>query len=271
MELDVKTFETIRELVYEKSGINLGDAKMALVSARVGKRMRALNLDGYPEYVKLVKRDASGEELVQLLDAISTNVTHFFREPRHFELIQELFSGWLKQGQRRFRFWSAACSTGEEPYSLAMTLAECAQGEELDIKILATDISTRVLHEAAAGTYSEARVQSIPKVLRNRYLDAAGAGENRVYTVKSQIKKWVVFKRFNLSQWPYPMQGPMDAIFCRNVMIYFDNNVRSGVLSEMHRLLKPSGYLLVGHAESLTGLVSEFRSLRPSVYVKGRP
>jgi chemotaxis protein methyltransferase CheR len=271
MELDVRTFQSIREIVYEKSGINLSDGKMALVSARVGKRMRALQLDGYQEYLRLVKRDPSGEELVQLLDAISTNVTHFFREPRHFELIQQLFLGWLKQGQRRFRFWSAACSTGEEPYSLAMTLAECAQGADIDLKILATDISTRVLAEASAGEYSEARVASVPKTLLHRYFDSRGSGESRIYSVKPALKSRVVFKRFNLSEWPFVMSGPMDVVFCRNVMIYFDNQVRAGVLSEIYRLLKPSGYLLVGHAESLTGLVSDFRSMRPSVYVKGRP
>jgi chemotaxis protein methyltransferase CheR len=217
----------------------------------------------------MVKADPDGEEMVQLLDAISTNVTSFFREPAHFDRIAELFAGWLKQGQRRFRFWSAACSTGEEPYTLAMTLAEVLGGQDVDLKILATDISTKVLQKAADGAYPESKLTGIPAGLRGRYLERESAGGEPIWRMKDSIRNRIVFKRFNLSTPPFPMQGPMDVVLCRNVMIYFDNQVRQGLINEIHRLLKPGGYLMVGHSESLTGIAGAFGTAGPSVYLKG--
>ena len=269
MELDAKTYDDFRTLVYDVSGITLGKGKEALVSARIGKRMRALGMDEFKSYLGMVKADPDGEEMVQLLDAISTNVTSFFREPAHFDRIAELFAGWLKQGQRRFRFWSAACSTGEEPYTLAMTLAEVLGGQDVDLKILATDISTKVLHKAADGAYPESKLTGIPAALRGRYLERESGGGDPVWRMRDAIRNRIVFKRFNLSTPPFPMQGPMDVVLCRNVMIYFDNQVRQGLINEIHRLLKPGGYLMVGHSESLTGIAGAFGTVGPSVYLKG--
>jgi chemotaxis protein methyltransferase CheR len=268
MNLDNKSYQDFRSLVYDVSGINLGNGKEALVSSRIGKRMRILGMDEFKSYLKMVRADPAGEELVHLLDAISTNVTSFFREPEHFELIKELFAGWLKAGQRKFRFWSAASSTGEEPYTLAMTLAEILEGRDVDLKILATDISTRVLETASKGEYSEAKLTGIPPGLRAKYFHRTGVRGAYNYQVREDLRKWVVFKRFNLSAPPFPMQGPLDLVLCRNVMIYFDNQVRQGLLSEIHRLLKPKGYLLVGHAESLNGIKTDFQVMDPSVYRK---
>ncbi len=268
MILDAKNYHEFRTLVYDVSGITLGDGKEALVSSRIGKRMRQLGLSEFNSYIKMVKQDPGGEEIVHMLDAISTNVTSFFRESQHFDLISELFDGWLKKGQRKFRFWSAACSTGEEPYTLAMTLAEVLQGKDVDLKILATDISTRVLDQAAQGKYPESKLNGIPNNFRTKYFQREGSREDNIYQVRDELKRWIVFKRFNLSTPPFPMQGPLDIVLCRNVMIYFDNRIRLGLVTEIHRLLKPGGHLMVGHAESLNGITNVFGNVSPSVYIK---
>ncbi len=268
MQLDSKIYHEFRTLVYDVSGINLGDGKEALVSSRIGKRMRILGMAEFKTYLSMVRADPAGEELVHLLDAISTNVTSFFREPAHFDLIRELFDGWLSAGQRRFRFWSAASSTGEEPYTLAMTLAEVLCGRDVDLKILATDISSRVLETASLGEYSESKLSGIPPAFRGKYFNKIGDRGDFHFKIKDDLRKWVVFKRFNLSTPPFPMPGPLDLVLCRNVMIYFDNHVRQGLLSEIYRMLKPEGYLLVGHAESLNGIKTDFKVVRPSIYRK---
>lgn len=267
--MDPRVFRRIADIVYDRAGIFLKDGKEALVSARLGKRIRALGLSTHREYLDILDADTSGEELVQLLDVISTNVTSFFREQQHFEFLTGVMEKWLKAGQRRFRFWSSACSSGEEPYTLAMTLLEATRGyDRIDMKILGTDISTRILQRSIAGQYLAEKMKGVPLGLRDTYFDREGVNGDTLYRAKQQLKRMTVFKRLNLSTPPFPMQGPMDAVFCRNVMIYFDNPVRKRLLDEIFRLLKPGGYLFVGHAESLTGMVSSFKGVQPSVYVK---
>jgi chemotaxis protein methyltransferase CheR len=268
MELSPDFFDEFRSLVYAKSGITLGKGKEALVSARIGKRMRNLGMNDFHAYLDWVKGRGGEDEMVQMLDAISTNVTSFFREPAHFDFVQALMGKWLGQGQTRFRFWSAASSSGEEPYTLAMVLKECGLPPACDLRILATDISTRVLQAAAQGRYPAAKTQSIPPDLLSRYFRSVPGEDGPEYAVRDELKSILTFARLNLAFPPFPMRGPMDVIFCRNVMIYFDNAVRERLLAEFYRLLKPGGYLLVGHAESLTGIANGFRSIRPSVYAK---
>lgn len=263
--MDRKTFDKFRKLIYEQSGISLGPHKEALVSARVGKRMRALGIPEHSVYLRHVAQDETGAEIVSLIDAISTNVTSFFRESTHFDFLGEVFSKWLAQGQYRFRFWSAASSSGEEPYSMAMTLLEALKGRNADVRILATDISTNVLEQCRQGAYRPEKLEKVPVALRERYFQRNGSGE---YTAKQSLKNLLLFRRVNLSTPPFPMRGPLDVVFCRNVMIYFDNKVRHQLLEEIHRLLKPGGYVIVGHTESLTGMISTFKSIRPSIYVK---
>ncbi len=268
--LDRKTFETLRRFVYEKSGITLGETKRALVSARLSKRMRVLGIADYDDYLGYVMDDQTGIELTHLLDAISTNVTSFYRESEHFEFTARVFAEWLDQGQRRFRFWSAASSTGEEPYTLAMTLLDTAGSRSgIDMKILATDINTQVLAKCRDGKYPEDKIKTVPEPMKSKYFERVYDKDGETfYTAKQSLKSIIVFRRLNLSQPPFPMKGPLDIIFCRNVMIYFDNTVRKNMLADMHRLLKPGGYLMVGHAESLTGLVKGFNAVKPSIYKK---
>lgn len=259
-------FNRIREIVYLTSGISLSDRKEALVSARVGKRMRTLGIAAYDDY--LVYLEDNGAEVVGLLDAVSTNVTSFFREPHHFEYVADAVSQWYEAGQRRFRFWSAACSTGEEAYSLAMVLKEALPYSDVDVRILATDISTEVLAACGHGEYDARRMEPVPADLRRRWFLATGRGEAQKWSPKQHLRDMVVFRRMNLSAPPFPMTGPLDAIFCRNVMIYFDDAVRLRLLDEAHRLLRPGGLFFVGHAESLAGMISDLKYVRPSVYRK---
>ena len=266
--MDNQIFNKFRNLVYETSGIALTEKKEALVAARIGKRMRALGIENHKEYLKYIHEDNSGEEIVQMLDAISTNVTSFFRESAHFDFVGDVFLSWLQSGIRRFRFWSAASSTGEEPYSLAMVLKNVSNCHNADIRILATDISTRVLDRCKSGLYKAEKAESIPKQLRDRFCKPVYSNGQKMFGIDEEIKKMISFSRINLSQTPFPMHGPFDIIFCRNVMIYFDNTIRTKLLNDILRLLKPGGYLIVGHAESLTGMISGFKSIKPSIYMR---
>ncbi len=265
--MNPRVFDKLRRIIYDQSGIRLQDGKMSLVASRIGRRLRDLSLESELEYIKHLEK-AMDTEVVHLLDAISTNVTSFFRESHHFDMIRDAFKGWLEAGQTRFRFWSAASSTGEEPYSLAMTLDDVAtrMSRQPDVKILATDISTRVLQEAKAGLYDEARIAGIPGSMRKRYLrKESDAGVTR-YRMNPKLQSMILFKRMNLSQPPFPMKGPLDVILCRNVMIYFDQPVRDRLIAEFHRLLRSDGYLMVGHAESLTRATQMFDRGGNSVY-----
>ncbi|MFO7838405.1 MAG: CheR family methyltransferase [Desulfosalsimonadaceae bacterium] len=265
--LDHKTFRQFAELIYKEAGIHLAEHKQALVSARLGKRMRALDIHDYEQYYTYVQKDQSQAELSQLLDAISTNVTFFYREADHFDILSDIVQRWEAAGQKRFRLWCAAASTGEEPYTIALTLTEALQ-DLRDVKLLATDISTSVLEVAVKGEYEAKKLEKISRGLVQKHFSPVRTKDGKVYRVKKHIKDMITFTWLNLSAPPFPMRGPLDVIFCRNVMIYFDNAVRQRLLDEIHRLLKPGGYLMVGHAESLSGLKSGFKSVRPSVYKK---
>lgn len=266
--MDPKVFQRFKTLIYERSGISLGDGKETLVSARIGKRMRTLGIDEPREYLQYTLEHEGDGEVIRLLDAISTNFTNFYREPVHFEKLREVAGAWASGGQRKFRVWCAASSTGEEPYTLAITLLETLEGTDSDIRILATDISTRVLEKARNGVYSAEQVKPVPAKEREKHFEKRRTEEGVRFHVRDRAKGILSFHRLNLATPPFPMQGPFDVVFCRNVMIYFDNDVRSRLLNEICRLLRPGGYLMVGHAESLAGLVGQLKMVRPSVYFK---
>ncbi len=269
--MDPELFRRFSELAYEKAGIYLNAGKEALVTARVAKRQRVLGIDDPRDYLALLESKGSTDELLSFLDAISTNYTSFFREIGHFEFLARIVNQWIREGQKRFRFWSAACSSGEEPYSMTMTLLEDCRAASLDFKILATDLSAEVLARARTGHYTEYGVRSVPEPLLRRHFDASKKPEargERLFAIKPNLQEHIVFKRFNLAATPYPMSGPLDLIFCRNVMIYFDNAVRGRLVDECERLLKPGGFLLTGHSETLTALDTRLEAVEPSVYQK---
>lgn len=198
---------------------------------------------------------------------MSTNVTSFLRESTHFELIDELLRNSWRRGPQPILLWSAACSSGQEPYTLAMVASEAAIACRVDpklVKILATDISTEILQKAESGLYSERELQGVPKDWLKKYFRTTTQAGH--FQTSDAIRAMVTFRRLNLSKTPYPMQGPFDAVFCRNVMIYFDNEVRTRIVSEASRLLRPGGLFLIGHSENLTGIPTSLKITRPTVY-----
>jgi chemotaxis protein methyltransferase CheR len=258
-------FHRLRRLARECAGMEIPDGKESLVAARVARRLRALGLSACDEYVRLLEHD-DGNELVAFLDVMSTNVTAFFREPSHFEALSEALLRWSKAGQRAFHLWSAATSSGQEAYSLAMTCHDTL-GPSANYAILATDLSKTVLRQARAARYAGASLDGVSARQRERFfrLDDGAPG---LYQVRDEIANHVVFARLNLAHRPYPMHGPFDCVFCRNVLMYLAPNVRRDVVFEIERLLKPGGLLVIGHAETLLDMRTRFRVVHPSVFVK---
>jgi len=257
-------FQTIQQIVHDRSGIDLKEGKAHMVAARIARRLRELQLKNEQDYLDYLRRDA--DEIVQLLNVISTNVTRFFREKEHFTFATRILNDWLRSGQDRLRIWSAASSTGQEPYSLLMTIAEAVRQTHAtcDYRLLGTDISTNVLEKAESGQYNKDEVEGIPSDLLSRYFTKTDTG----YQVTAALRKHAVFRRMNLNEPPFPMTGPMDMVFCCNVMIYFNAETKRRLLTDIHRLLRPDGYLIVSHTESLTGLTDLYRPIQPSIYVK---
>jgi chemotaxis protein methyltransferase CheR len=265
--MEKAVFDKFRHLIYRTSGISLSDQKEALVSARIGKRMRILNVPDYRVYFARVVADQSGDELRELLNAISTNVTHFFREKRHFDFMGQRVRELSGNGVRHLRIWCAACSTGEEPYTIAMTALEHA-GRPMSVRIVASDISTKVLQLAKFGIYKDTDLSDIPPPLLKKYFQVGVGRADRLYRVKQPLRDMVTFQQINLSTPPYPVEGGLDMIFCRNVMIYFNHELRRVLVKHFEDLLRPQGYLFVGMSESLSGIQKTLVSLEPSVYRK---
>jgi len=275
VELSDRVYYRFVDLVYREAGISLGDAKRELVRSRLLKRLRALHLSSFDEYYERIsKQDPDGEELVAMLDAISTNKTDFFRESQHFRFMAEtvlpaLTGRIANGGPRRIRIWSAGCSSGEEPYTLAMVLRESiTAGAGWDAKILATDISTKVLHVAYVGLYEESKVAPVPPKMRFANFTKEETDRGVFYRVKPELKKMVAFRRLNLASETYPFTGKFDVIFCRNVMIYFDRPTQESLVNRLHQYLHPGGYLFIGHSESLTWPKALFRFIQPTIYLK---
>jgi chemotaxis protein methyltransferase CheR len=267
--VDAETYQAFQRIAHERAGIFLRPGKSALVQARLARRLRELGLGSEREYLERLRADP-GAELVRFLDAISTNFTQFFREPDHFDTLVQWVRVARRAGQRRFRVWCAGCSSGEEPYTAAMVLEPELEG--CDWRILATDLSTRVLARAAEAAYLDEEVAAIPAPLRARCLATrSGPGGATLHEVVPRLRERVVLRRLNLAEHPYPMHGPLDAVFCRNVMIYFDRPMRAGLVEEIERLLRPGAPLFVGHSETLAGLATRLRSERPSVYRMPEP
>ena len=264
-------FDFIRSLVYERSRINLGPDKRQLVSARLGKRLRATNVSTLGDYCRLLQEPGAEQELSHLIDAISTNHTFFYREIAHFDFLRdkalpELLERARAERWNKFRVWSAACSSGEEPYSIAMTLADRLPQQQWQIE--ATDISHRVLAKATAGIYNHETVSRLPaEMIRTHFQRGFGPQEGN-YRVKASLRDRVNFHQLNLLEGQPPFTEPFQVIFCRNVMIYFDRTTQEELVGRLARRLVPGGYLMVGHSESLTHLSHSLRVVRPAVYQK---
>ena len=273
--LTERDFRKISKLVYEHCGINLHDDKKELVRARLTKRLRKGNFKTFSDYIKHVLEDKTGNEFSILVDSISTNVTSFFREGQHFEFLQKRFLPSLLERKRksrdfRIRTWSAACSSGEEPYSIAITLLDAVQGQgRWDIKVLGTDISTSMLETAQMGVYDKQRIEPVSPMQRQKYLLPSHTNKQRVFEVSKSLRDIVIFRYLNLMEdWPINPPGGVDIIFCRNVMIYFDKPTKSRLVNRLWNLLAPGGVLFTGHSESLTGIEHKLRYIQPTIYAK---
>lgn len=268
-ELSDRNFSRFSQLVYENCGINLHDGKKELVRARLGKRLRKTGCKDFNAYYKLLHEDTAGWEMLHMLDAISTNQTYFLREENHFEFLKnKLFPSYKASDLRRLRFWSAGCSSGEEPYSLGMWLLEYFEEiASIDIEILGTDISTKVLAQAERGVYLAKQLSNIPKYQLSKYFQIGFGRLEGYFRVKQPLKEMVEFKRHNLME-PFHFEEAFHLILCRNVMIYFNNKTRQSLIDNFYDCLENGGYLLIGHAESLTGIKHRFKYVQPSVYQK---
>ncbi|MGA7635117.1 MAG: protein-glutamate O-methyltransferase [Terriglobales bacterium] len=268
-------FQKFQKLIYAETGIWLGSAKTALLCGRLFRRLRALQMDSLESYYECVSAPEAEEERARMIDAITTNETRFFREPKQFDfLAQKVLPHWQREAEsglrpRRLRIWSAGCSSGEEPYTIAMLLAGHLPAEAgWDVRILATDISNRVLEKATKGVYPINRLSELPPDLLHAFMLRGVAERQGEMKVKVEIQQMITFQRLNLDRESDLVEGPFDAIFCRNVLIYFDAASKHRVITNLYGRLSPSGLLFVGHAENLSSMSLPLRCIEPSIYLK---
>ena len=263
-----KDFERVAKLVGERTGIVLSSAKKQMVYSRLARRLRALNLQEFSKYLKLVQNDVDGE-LVNFINAMTTNLTAFFREPHHFDYLANTALPRVMKSNassRQIRIWSAGCSTGEEPYTIAQVVREVLPaGSGWDIKILATDLDSNVLRTAANGVYTEERVAGIsPKRLKRWFMKGKGSNAGMV-RVKSELRDLITFQQLNLME-SWPIKGPFDIIFCRNVVIYFNKDTQRKLVSRYADMMTPDANLFLGHSESLFKVSDRFKLIGNTIY-----
>lgn len=266
-----RDFEFISNFAQSEFGISLPSSKHLMVYSRISRRMRSLDLVDFVSYKKLIESDETKAERLELLSALTTNVTHFFRERHHFEFLKVKILPELifkAQNEGRIRIWSAGCSTGQEPYSIALSILElCPNAAELDIKILATDIDPKVIDHAKFGRFDEHMVEKIPTRLRERYFRKHDSS-NEILEVTPELSKLISFGVLNLTR-PLPISGPLDVVFCRNVVIYFDKETQKKVWNQIANVLARNGHLFIGHSETLSGsATSNFNSVDVTSYQK---
>jgi len=268
-------FLKFQSLIYRESGIWLGSHKTALLTGRLSKRLRMLECGDFHDYYKIVSQPDRQAERTLMIDCIATNETHFFREQRHFDyLSQKLFPEWKKQAsagerEKRVHIWSAGCSTGEEPYSIAMlALKHFPEESGWDVRVFGSDISTKVLDKASVGLFPIEKSGSIPAEFLQAFMLRGVADQHGWMKVGPAVRSIVKFSQINLHSDSYPISGSFDLVFCRNVLIYFDKSSKDIVLHGLLRHLAPSGRLFIGHAETLNGCSTKLKTVIPTVYAR---
>jgi len=266
-----KDFMTLRDLVNWHTGISLSLSKKELVYSRLTRRLRKLNLQSFKSYCQLLQSDNRGEELVHFINAVTTNLTSFFRESHHFDFLSKTMLPELaarKVIRPRLRIWSAGCSTGEEPYSIAMSVKESFPlHNNYDIKILATDLDSSVLEKATNGIYSREKLSSIMPHRQKKWFRKGHSLNSGYVQIKPEVQNLVTFRQLNLMN-DWPMKGPFDGIFCRNVIIYFDKPTQKVLIDRFANILANGGYLFLGHSESLFKVTSRFKLVGQTIYQK---
>lgn len=272
MKAESEAYRYIIELVHHRCGIRLHQGKEALIKARLGKRLRHFSFASLAAYCDFLQSGGNNEEELELMtEALTTNFTGFLREESHFKfMVDQGLPALLAPGSSKIRVWSAASSTGEEPYSIAFYLGDRHPPEEgWDWRITASDISTKVLGKARQAIYAQERVQGLPREWLRKYFQKGTGPWEGHYRIKSSLAERVTFQQINLIE-PYCHAEPFQIIFCRNVMIYFDRSTQEQLVKQLCRFLVPNGYLLIGHSESLNGLNLPLRCLRPSIYQRSQ-
>ena len=260
-----RDFDTIRNIVSERTGIVLSDGKRDMVYGRLVRRLRALGLSGFGDYCELISRNDEGE-LSEFINAITTNLTAFFREKHHFEFLQkDLLPLLIKnKKEKKLRIWSAGCSSGEEPYSIAMTVRENVP-DNWDVKILATDLDTNMVNRASAGIYDEGRVSGIDKKRLRRWVRKGKGDNSGMIRMSDKLRDIITFKQLNLMN-DWPVKGPFDFIFCRNVVIYFNKDTQKILFNRYADLLPEGGHIFIGHSESMFNVCDRFKLLGKTIY-----
>jgi chemotaxis protein methyltransferase CheR len=267
--LSDKNFRRLSQLIHGYSGIKMPPAKRTMLEGRLRRRVRATGAGSLDNYCRrLFDENGLDGELVDLMDAVTTNKTDFFREPAHFEFLRDRGLAMLLSGRKTLKAWSAACSTGAEPYTLAMVIEEHLQTRRsrADYSILCTDLCTEVLAGAIAGIYPEAMIEPVPMELRERYLMRARDAERREVRISPKLRARLFFSRLNLMDPSYPVDDDMDMIFCRNILIYFDKPTQDKVLRRLCEHLRPGGFLFLGHSESVVGIDLPVRQVASTVF-----
>jgi len=269
-------FSRFSEFIMEQCGIKMPQSKKIMLEARLQKRLRSLGIPTFGQYYEHLRQEGGDSELVHMLDAVTTNKTDFFREPGHFQFLSQTILPEFVEDQERmknrgrpFRVWSAGCSSGEEPYTLAMVLSEFAeQHPPFPFTVLATDLSTRVLDRAQAAIYDEERVAAVPHAMKQKYLLRSKDRNKELVRIAPEVRATIQFQRLNLMEESFSFAEPLDAIFCRNVIIYFDRSTQERLLARLCRVLRSDGYLFLGHSESIHGFDLPLKRLVSTVHRK---
>lgn len=264
-----KEFQILKRLIHDRTGINLNDHKKSMVYSRLVRRLRALGLTAFREYIEYVSSPSGDSEMADFMNAVTTNLTKFFREPHHFDHLRDHVLKPLAMkppAGRRIRLWSAGCSSGMECYSMAMSAAEALNSfDAWDLRILATDIDSNMLERGRQGIYRKEDVEAVPREYQKKYLVRHGGPGSESVEVIERLRKIAAFKHLNfIERWP--VKGPFDAIFCRNVVIYFDKATQRPLFDQFADVLAPGGWLYIGHSENLHGISDRFELQGKTIY-----
>jgi chemotaxis protein methyltransferase CheR len=272
-KLSNEEFKRLSEFIYQEYGIKMPPVKKVMLQSRLQKRLRELNILTFREYVDYVfSKDGQDNEVIHMIDVVSTNKTDFFREPVHFEflantIIPEFYDD--THGKGTLKVWSAGCSSGEEPYTIAITLNECKERYPgYDFSILGTDISMRILHSAVDAIYKENRVEGVPLYIKRKYFLKSRDRNNPTVRIIQDLRRKVSFARLNFMDNAYSVHDSFDVIFCRNVLIYFDRETQESVINKLCTKLKPTGYFFLGHSESITSMQVPLKQIKPTIFKK---
>jgi len=264
-------FRKLSRFITEQAGIKMPDVKKVMLQSRLQKRLRHLNMTSFKEYVEYVfSEDGLQNELIHMLDVVSTNKTDFFREPVHFEFMEKhILPEYIRQfpAKQPIKFWSAGCSSGEEVYTIAMTISEFRKDSpELDYSIFGTDISTNILQKAVDAIYKEEKTTMMPLELKKKYLLRSKERTRKLVRIIPELRKKAVYKRMNLMDDHYPVKETFDVIFCRNVLIYFNRDKQEKVIRQLIEKLRKGGYFFIGHSESIMGMDVPLQQIRPTIF-----